>query len=221
MKPTLLSWSSGKDSAWSLHLLRQQGEYEIVGLLTTFNRAADRVAMHGVLRNLVRTQADAASIPLWEVDLPWPCSNEDYESAMKQTCRKAIAKGVECVAFGDLFLTDVREYREKQMRDTGLQPIFPVWGIPTRTLAQAMITSGLRAKLTCIDTQQLSREFAGREFDAQLLSELPASVDPCGENGEFHSFVYAGPMFRRAIPVALGEIVQREQFAYADLLLAK
>jgi len=221
MKPTLLSWSSGKDSAWSLHLLRQQGEYEIVGLLTTFNRAADRVAMHGVRRNLVQAQADAASIPLWEVDLAWPCSNEDYESAMKQTCRKAIAGGIECVAFGDLFLTEIREYREKQMRDTGLQPIFPVWGIPTRLLAQEMITSGLRAKLTCIDTKQLSGEFAGREFDAQLLSELPPSADPCGENGEFHSFVYAGPMFRRAITVALGEIVQREQFAYADLLPRK
>jgi uncharacterized protein (TIGR00290 family) len=221
MKPTLLSWSSGKDSAWSLHLLRQQGEYKIVGLLTTFNRAADRVAMHGVRRNLVRAQADAASIPLWEVDLPWPCSNQDYEFAMKQTCRKAIASGIECVAFGDLFLTDIREYREKQMCDTGLQPIFPVWGIPTPMLAQEMIASGLRAKLTCIDTKQLSRDFAGREFDEHLLSELPASADPCGENGEFHSFVYAGPMFCRAIRVALGEIVQREQFAYADLLPGK
>jgi len=218
MKPTLLSWSSGKDSAWSLHLLRQQGEYKIVGLLTTFNQAADRVAMHGVRRKLVREQADAASIPLWEVDLAWPCSNEEYEFAMKQTCRKAIASGIECVAFGDLFLTDIREYREKQMRDTGLQPIFPVWGIPTSILALEMIAAGLRAKLTCVDTKQLSGEFAGREFDAQLLSELPGSADPCGENGEFHSFVYAGPMFCRAIPVALGEIVQREQFAYADLL---
>lgn len=221
MKPTLLSWSSGKDSAWSLHLLRQKGEYEIVGLLTTFNRAADRVAMHGVRRKLVRAQADAVSIPLWEVDLPWPCANEDYECAMNETSRKAIASGIECVAFGDLFLTDIREYREKQMRDTGLEPIFPVWGIPTRTLAEEMIASGLRAKLTCIDTKQLSREFAGREFDAQLLSELPGSADPCGENGEFHSFVYAGPMFRRAIPVVLGEIVEREQFVYADLLPRK
>jgi len=221
MKPTLLSWSSGKDSAWSLHLLRQQGEYEIVGLLTTFNRVADRVAMHGVRRNLVRAQADAASIPLWEVDLPWPCANEDYERAMNETSRQAIASGIECVAFGDLFLTDIRAYREKQMRDTGLEPIFPVWGIPTRTLAEEMISSGLHAKLTSIDTKQLSREFAGREFDRQLLSELPGSADPCGENGEFHSFVYAGPMFRRAIPVVLGEIVEREQFAYADLLPRK
>jgi uncharacterized protein (TIGR00290 family) len=221
MKRTLLSWSSGKDSAWSLHLLRQQGEYKIVGLLTTFNRAADRVAMHGVRRALVREQAEAAGIPLWEVDLPWPCSNEDYECAMKQNCKQAVANGIECVAFGDLFLTDIREYREKQMRDTGLQPIFPVWGIPTRRLAQEMIAAGLRAKLACIDCNQISGDFAGREFDLQLLSELPASADPCGENGEFHSFVYAGPMFDRAIPVALGEIVQREQFAFADLAPAK
>lgn len=217
MKRTLLSWSSGKDSAWSLHLLRQNPEYEIVGLLTTFNRAADRVAMHGVRRDLVRAQAEAAAIPLWEVDLPWPCSNEDYETAMKQACKNAVISGIEYVAFGDLFLTDIREYREKQMRDTGLTPIFPVWGMQTRPLAQQMIDAGVRAKLTCIDTQQISGDFAGREFDAQLLFDLPASADPCGENGEFHSFVYAGPMFDRAIPVKPGQVIQREQFAFAEL----
>ncbi len=220
MKPTLLSWSSGKDSAWSLHLLRQSPEYEVVGLLTTFNRAADRVAMHAVRRALVQAQAEAAGIPLWEVDLPWPCSNQDYESAMLATCKKAVESGIECVAFGDLFLTDIREYREKQLRNTGLQPIFPVWGIPTRELAQQMIASGLRARLACIDTKQISASFAGRDFDAQLLSELPASADPCGENGEFHSFVYAGPMFSKPIPVEVGEIVTRDQFVYADLLPA-
>lgn len=218
MKRTLLSWSSGKDSAWSLHLLRQQNEYEIVGLLTTFNRAADRVAMHGVRRSLVRAQAEAAGIPLWEVDLPWPCSNDDYECAMKQACEKAVASGIECVAFGDLFLRDIREYREKQLRGTGLQLIFPVWGIPTSALAEEVIGAGLRAKLACIDAKQISADFAGREFDAQLLSDLPASADPCGENGEFHSFVYAGLMFSRPVPVEVGEIVMREQFAYADLL---
>jgi len=218
MKRTLLSWSSGKDSAWALHLLRQKNEYEIVGLLTTFNRAADRVAMHGVRRSLVRAQAEAAGIPLWEVDLPWPCSNEDYESAMKQACDNAVQSGIECVAFGDLFLTDIREYREKQLRNTGLQPIFPVWGFPTRELAQEMISSGLRARLACIDTKQISGDFAGREFDAQLLSELPASADPCGENGEFHSFVYSGPMFEHPLAVDVGEVIIREQFAYADLL---
>jgi len=218
MKRTLLSWSSGKDSAWALHLLRQQNEYEIVGLLTTFNRAADRVAMHGVRRALVQAQAEAAGIPLWEVDLPWPCSNDDYESTMKRTCDQAVQSGIACVAFGDLFLTDIREYREKQLRNTGLQPIFPVWGIPTRNLAQDMIASGLRAKLACIDTKQISADFAGREMDSQLLADLPATADPCGENGEFHSFVYAGPMFSKPVAIEVGEIVVRDQFVYADLL---
>jgi uncharacterized protein (TIGR00290 family) len=218
MKRTLLSWSSGKDSAWSLYLLRQNPEYEIVGLLTTFNREADRVAMHGVRRALVQAQAAAAGIPLWEVELPWPCSNEDYESAMLATCKKAVANGIEFVAFGDLFLRDIREYREKQLRDTGLSPLFPVWEIPTRKLAEEMIASGLRAKLACIDTKQISGDFAGREFDAQLLSDLPASADPCGENGEFHSFVYAGPMFERPVAIEVGEIVTRDQFVYADLI---
>jgi uncharacterized protein (TIGR00290 family) len=218
MKRALLSWSSGKDSAWSLYLLRQNPEYEIAGLLTTFNREADRVAMHGVRRALVQAQAAAAGIPLWEVDLPWPCSNEDYESAMLATCKKAVTSGIKFVAFGDLFLRDIREYREKQLRDTGLQPLFPVWEIPTRELAEEMIGSGLRAKLACIDTKQISANFAGREFDARLLSDLPASADPCGENGEFHSFVYAGPMFERPLAIEVGEIVTRDQFVYADLI---
>jgi uncharacterized protein (TIGR00290 family) len=221
MIPILLSWSSGKDSAWSLHLLKQNPEYEVVGLLTTFNRAADRVAMHGVRRSLVRAQAEAAGIPLWEVDLPWPCSNQDYESAMLATCKKAVEGGIKCIAFGDLFLTDIREYREKQLRNTGLQPIFPVWGISTGELAHEMIASGLRAKLACIDTKQVSADFAGRDFDSQLLSDLPSSIDPCGENGEFHSFVYAGPMFNQPIDVEVGEVVVRDQFVYADLLPAQ
>lgn len=218
MIPTLLSWSSGKDSAWSLHLLRQSPEYKIAGLLTTFNWAFDRVAMHGVRRSLVRAQAEAAGVRLWEVDLPWPCSNEDYECAMAETCKEAVASGIECIAFGDLFLTDVRDYREKQLRNTGLQPIFPVWGIPTRELAHQMIASGVRAKLACIDTKQIAADFAGREFDEQLLRDLPASADPCGEKGEFHSFVYAGPMFKQPIAIEAGEIVTRDQFVYADLL---
>jgi uncharacterized protein (TIGR00290 family) len=217
----LLSWSSGKDSAWSLYLLQQQAGYEIAGLLTTFNRKADRVAMHGVRRSLVQAQAEAAGIPLWEVPLPWPCSNDDYESAMRGACEKAIDAGIEAVAFGDLFLTDIRAYREKQLQNTGLQPLFPVWGLPTKDLAQQMIASGLRAKLTCIDCQQLAAEFAGRDFDMRLLTELPASVDPCGENGEFHSFVYAGPMFRHEVPIEVGEIVQRDRFTFADLLPAR
>lgn len=220
MKPTLLSWSSGKDSAWCLHLLRNMPEQEVVGLLTTFNESADRVAMHGVRRSLVRAQAAAAELPLWEIELPWPCSNEQYEAAMKSACERAVREGIECVAFGDLFLTDIRAYREKQLSGTGLEPLFPVWQIPTDTLAREMICAGLRAKLTCIDSKQIDPKFAGREFDSQLLSELPASADPCGENGEFHSFVYAGPMFRKLIPIDTGEIVRRDQFFYADLVPA-
>jgi uncharacterized protein (TIGR00290 family) len=217
MKRTLLSWSSGKDSAWSLHLLRQQNEYEIVGLLTTFNQQANRVAMHAVRRSLVEAQAEAVGIPLWAVDLPWPCSNADYECIMKETCKTAVQADIECIAFGDLFLSDIRAYREKQLENSGLQPIFPVWKIPTRELAHAMIESGVRAKLTCVDPKLLAPEFAGREFDEQLLSELPAHIDPCGENGEFHTFVYAGPMFSRNIPVKLGKIVSRDGFVFADL----
>ena len=221
MKRILLSWSSGKDSAWSLHLLRQQGQYEIAGLLTTFNQAANRVAMHAVRRELVEAQAKAAGIPLCAVDLPWPCSNEDYERIMKAQCEAAVAAGIECIAFGDLFLTDIRAYREKQLKGTGLQPIFPVWGLPTRELATTMIQAGVRARLTCVDPKKLAPEFAGREFDQQLLADLPAGVDPCGENGEFHTFVYAGPMFNREIPVDLGEIVTRNGFVFADVREAK
>jgi len=218
MKRTLLSWSSGKDSAWALHLLRSMPEYEVIGLLTTFNASADRVAMHGVRRSLVRAQAAAAELPLWEIELPWPCSNEQYEVAMKSACERAVHDEVECVAFGDLFLTEIRAYREKQLSGTGLEPVFPVWGISTGALAREMIAAGLRAKLTCVDSKQIDRKFAGREFDSQLLSELPASADPCGENGEFHSFVYAGPMFQKPIPIESGTIVQHDQFFYADLL---
>jgi uncharacterized protein (TIGR00290 family) len=220
MKRTLLSWSSGKDSAWSLYLLRNMPDYEVAGLLTTFNTSADRVAMHGVRRSLVRAQAAAAELPLWEVELPWPCSNEQYESAMKSACEGAVQNGIECVAFGDLFLTEIRAYREKQLSGTGLEPVFPVWEIPTGALAREMIAAGLRAKLTCIDSKQIDPKFAGRDFDAQLLSELPASADPCGENGEFHSFVYDGPIFREPILIEAGETLQRDQFFYTDLLPA-
>lgn len=218
MKRTLLSWSSGKDSAWSLHLLQQQREYETVGLLTTCNREANRVAMHGVRRELVEAQAEAAGIPLWEVDLPLPCSNADYESIMAEQCRAAVLSGIEYIAFGDLFLRDIRDYRENQLRGSGLTPIFPVWGIPTNELARMMIASGLKSKLTCIDLHCLPPEFAGREFDEQLLSDLPPQIDACGENGEFHSFVYAAPVFRRDIRVTVGEIVTRDRFVFADLI---
>jgi uncharacterized protein (TIGR00290 family) len=219
MKRILLSWSSGKDSAWALHLLRKNADYEIVGLLTTFNQAADRVAMHAVRRNLVEAQAAAAGLPLWAVPLPWPCNNEQYESIMAATCAKAVAEGIEGVAFGDLFLEDVRAYRERQLKGTGLTPIFPVWGLPTRALAEEMIVSGLRARLTCVDTEKLDSSFVGREFDAMLLSAFSPEIDPCGERGEFHSFVYGGPMLNTSIPISLGETIARDRFRFADLML--
>src|SRR6267143_1497355 len=221
MKRILLSWSSGKDSAWSLHVLRQRREYEIAGLLTTFNEAADRVAMHAVRRELVEQQASAAGLPLWDIPLPWPCSNEQYELLMAETCARAVEAGIEGIAFGDLFLEDVRSYREIQMRDTGLQPIFPLWGLPTHALAQEMIAGGMRAKLTCIDTRKLDGSFVGRDFDEALLSALPGEVDPCGERGEFHSFVYAGPMLNTVLPVSVGESVVRDQFVFADLISSR
>jgi uncharacterized protein (TIGR00290 family) len=220
MKRTLLSWSSGKDSAWSLHVLRQQHEYEVVGLLTTFNQEANRVAMHAVRRSLVEAQAKAAGIPLWGVDLPWPCSNADYERIMKNKCKDAVQAGIECIAFGDLFLTEIRAYREKQLENSGLQPIFPVWGMSTRELARSMIKSGVRAKITCVDPKLLAPEFVGREFDEQLLSEFHPDIDPCGENGEFHTFVHAGPMFQNDLSVEIGEIVSRDGFVFADLSLS-
>jgi len=219
MKPrTLLSWSSGKDSAWALHVLRRQNDVEIVGLLTTLNAAHDRVAMHAVRAEVLREQADAAGLPLWPVPLPWPCSNADYEAAMTTALERARAEGVTQVAFGDLFLEDIRRYREERLQGTGIAPIFPIWGIPTDRLARDMIEGGLRARLTCVDPRKIARELAGRDFDAALLDALPPEVDPCGENGEFHSFAYDGPMFRHPVAIRSGEIVERDSFVFADLL---
>ena len=196
MKKVLLSWSSGKDSAWSLHLLQQNPDVEVVGLLTTLNQAFDRVAMHAVRRSLLEAQAEAAGLPLQIVPIPWPCSNPEYERIMTGVCTQARHSGIDAVAFGDLFLRDIREYRETQLQKTGIDPIFPLWELPTAQLARDMIAGGLRAKLTCVDPRHLADKFAGREFDLELLTDIPQTVDPCGENGEFHSFVYAGPMFR-------------------------
>jgi uncharacterized protein (TIGR00290 family) len=220
MKKVLLSWSSGKDSAWALHVLQQQGEYEVAGLITTINSAFDRVAMHGTRRELVEMQAEAAGLPLIKASLPWPCSNADYESAMKQVCERAVAEGVSAIAFGDLFLADIRAYREEKLKGSGLEPLFPVWQIPTDKLARQMIEAGLRAKLVCVDPKQLDPALVGRDFDRRLLDELPRGADPCGENGEFHSFVYAGPMFSRQLPIATGEKVERDGFWYCDVLAA-
>jgi uncharacterized protein (TIGR00290 family) len=217
LKRVALSWSSGKDSSWSLHLLRQDPTIDVVALITTINQEFDRVAMHAVRSELVQLQAQSAGLPLWKVPLPWPCSNEQYEAVMREVCARALEKGVEAIAFGDLFLTDIRDYRERQLAGTGLEPLFPVWRLPTRELATDMIAAGLRARITCIDPKKLPREFAGREFDEDFLADLPPSVDRCGENGEFHSFVYAGPMFRPAISIEPGEIVERDGFVFADL----
>lgn len=219
MKRVLLSWSSGKDCAWALHLLRRQPDVEVVALLTTLNTAFDRVAMHGTRRTVLEAQADAAGLPLWSVPLPWPCSNEIYEARMAEACQRARAEKIDAVAFGDLFLRDVRAYRENQLKDTGLAPLFPLWDIPTDVLARDMIAGGLKAKLVCADSRQLPAAFAGRDFDADLLGELPASVDPCGERGEFHSCVYAGPMFATPLALEGGEVVHRDGFIYADFQL--
>ncbi len=218
MKKVLLSWSSGKDSVWALHLLRQQLDLEVAALLTSFNSAADRVAMHAVRRGLVETQAGRTGVPQWAVDLPWPCSNAEYEERMRGVCQRAVSEGITAVAFGDLFLQDIREYRERQLRGTGLDPLFPVWQIPTAQLARDMISAGVKAKITCVDPAQVDRSFAGRDFDQTLLDSLPASVDPCGENGEFHTFVYDAPVFTRPIEIRMGEIVERDGFVFADVL---
>jgi uncharacterized protein (TIGR00290 family) len=220
-KRILLSWSGGKDSAWALHLLRtdpRYADYEVAGLLTTINQHFGRVAMHGFREALLDQQAEAAGLPLWKVPLPWPCPNEVYESLMAAVCDRAVAEGLHGIAFGDLFLEDIRAYRIAQLAPTGLEPIFPCWLLPTAQLAQDMIAAGVHAYLVCIDPSHLDRSFAGRSFDAQLLRDLPAAVDPCGERGEFHTFVSAAPVFSRSIEVRAGETVERDNFVYADLL---
>jgi len=215
----LLAWSSGKDSAWTLHKLRTQDEVVVVGLLTTINREAARVAMHAVREQLLEAQAAAVGLPLVKVFIPSPCPNEQYEQAMGEAIARARANGITQIAFGDLFLEDVRRYRENQLAGTGIQPIFPLWGLDTANLARTMVAAGLRAYLTCVDPKQLTPSFAGRTFDAQFLDELPPDVDPCGERGEFHTFAYAGPMFTAPIPIVPGVVVSRDGFVFADLLL--
>ncbi len=220
MRRAILSWSSGKDSAWALQVARSRASelgIEIAALLTTFNQAADRVAMHAVRRELVQAQAVAVGLPLRAVELPWPCSNDQYEPLMAEACRAAVADGFEVMVFGDLFLRDVRAYREQKLAGTGLATMFPLWEIPTPDLARQMIDGGLRARLTCLDKKVLGPTFAGREFDSALLADLPSHVDPCGENGEFHTFAYAGPMFSHPIPVVTGELRDSDGFLFSDL----
>ncbi len=219
--PVVLSWSTGKDSAYSLLTLQRDPTVRVVGLLASVTETHDRVSMHGTRRSLLRAQAEAAGLPLYEAVLPWPCTNEDYERIMGGICERLVADGVQAVAFGDLYLEDIRDYRVKQLQGTGLQPLFPIWCGPDRTaeLAREMVDAGIQATIVCVDPRQAPAELAGRRWDL-LVSEgaLPAGVDPCGERGEFHTFVHGGPMFVREIPVTTGEIVQRGDFLYADVL---
>jgi uncharacterized protein (TIGR00290 family) len=215
-----LSWSSGKDSAWALHVLRASTAYEVTALLTTINQDAGRVAMHAVRECLLEAQAAAAGLPLIKIPIPAHCSNATYESAMRDAMTRARNADVSNVAFGDLFLEDIRLYRIEKLAAVGITPIFPIWGRDTRALANEMIAAGLRAHITCVDPKQLHPDFAGRSFDAQFIGDLPPGVDPCGENGEFHSCVFAGPMFAHPLQVVPGEIVQRDNFVFADLQLA-
>ena len=217
MRRALVSWSGGKDCAWALERLRGS-DVEIIALLTTINERFDRVAMHGVRRELVEEQARLIGVPLWIAPLPWPCSNQRYEEVMGGVCRRAVDAGIDAVVFGDLFLEDIRAYRERMLAGTGLEPVFPLWQIPTAALAREMMARGLRARIACIDRRVLDRSFAGREYDANFLGDLPPAADPCGENGEFHSFVYDGPMFRHAIAVEPGEFHEDGDFTFADLL---
>lgn len=220
-KRVVISWSGGKDSAWTLYTLRRQPkEYAILGLLTTINQQYNRVAIHGVRRELLEAQALAAGLPLWVVPLPSPCTNEHYERRMTNALHFMQRLGIEAIAFGDLFLQDIRAYRESRFGGLGLELLFPLWGIPTGELSRDMIDSGLKARLTCVDPRSVPAEYAGREYDERLLRDLPPSVDLCAENGEFHTFVYDGPMLRSPISIRSGETVEREGFVFADLLPA-
>jgi uncharacterized protein (TIGR00290 family) len=213
-----ISWSSGKDSAYALCEARAAGLADVVGAVTTFSEVYDRVAMHGVRASLLDRQIAALGLPSLKVMLPSPCSNEIYEARFGEACEELKRQGIRHIVFGDLFLEDIRAYRERQLAALGMTPIFPLWRRPTAPLAREMIASGLVAHLVCIDPRRLAREFAGRRFDAQLLAQLPPDVDPCGENGEFHTVVTAGPMFASPIPVRVGEVVERDGFVFADVL---
>ena len=216
----LVAWSSGKDSAWSLYEARRAGEYDIVGALTTVTDAFARVSMHGVREAILQAQLDAAGLPSIVVRIPYPCPNEVYEVRMAEALAAAKADGISAIIFGDLFLEDIRAYRVAKLAGTGIEPLFPLWQRPTGQLARDMIAGGLETYLAIVDLKKLPASFAGRKFDAALLADFPAGIDPCGENGEFHSFVVAGPMFSRRIEVSVGETVERDGFAFADLLPA-
>jgi uncharacterized protein (TIGR00290 family) len=221
MKPkALIAWSSGKDSAWALHQVREAGEMDVAGALTTITENFDRVSMHGVRREILEAQLRAAKLPLHPVLIPFPCPNEIYEARMGDAMKAARAQGITKIIFGDLFLEDIRAYREEKLRGTGIEPIFPLWKIPTGKLARDMIAGGLKARVVTLDPAKVPRELAGVSFDETLLAALPKDVDPCAENGEFHTCVVGGPMFERDIDVKIGEVVARDGFVFADLMLA-
>lgn len=217
-KRTLVSWSSGKDSAWALHVLRQDPAIDLVGLFTTVNAEYRRVAMHATRLDLLQRQADGVGLPLQTIDLPDPCSNAQYGTIMRRFVRDSTAQGIACMAFGDLFLADIRQYRENQLRATGIVPLFPLWGIPTKDLAEQMLSAHLEAYISSVDLKRLPLHFAGRKWSRELLAELPEGSDPCGENGEIHTVVVGGPMFAQPIPVQIGQVVERNGFGYADIL---
>lgn len=220
----ILSWSGGKDSAWALWTMRNTpalaAQYEMAGLVTTVNEVFRRVAIHGYREELLERQAEEAGLPLWKIPLPFPCTNAVYEERMAAVYARAVAEGIGGVVFGDLYLEEIRSYRLRALEGTGLTALFPIWGIPTQQLAEQMLSGGLRARITCCDPRVVSAELAGQEWNRALLSTLEASVDPCGENGEFHTFCYAGPMFRRAIEIVNGERLERDGYSYCDLLAA-
>jgi len=220
-KRTWLSWSSGKDSAWALHVLRRQPDIDVVGLFCTINQEFDRVAMHAVRIELLLQQAQNTGLPVRLIPIPHPCSDAQYGTIMKNFVGQAKQQGIECFAFGDIFLEDVRRYREANLADTGITPIFPFWGMPTAKLSREMVNGGLRAIITCIDPKHLSADFAGQEYGESFLERIPAHIDPCGENGEFHSFAFAGPMFKKPVNIAMGETVSHDGFIFTDLLPAQ
>lgn len=220
-KKTILCWSSGKDSAWALHVLRQQANVEVAGLLTTINEKYQRIAMHAVRVELLQCQANAVGLPLQIVPLPDKCSHAEYQAIMKECVEENRNREIQYMAFADMFLADIREYREKQLSGSDVTPLFPLWGTPTNQLASEMLSAGLRARITCVDPKKIPSHFAGSEFNQAFLDAIPESVDPCGENGEFHTFVFNGPMFDKSVPVSAGETVERNGFVFADLLLAE
>lgn len=214
---TLLSWSSGKDSAWTLYQLQREPEVDLKGLFCTVNSEFKRVAMHAVRLELLQQQTEHLGLPLQVIEIPYPCSDEQYEGIMANFVGGAKERDIEQFAFGDLFLEDIRGYREEKLSGSGIMPVFPIWGIPTDQLAQEMVASGMRAVITCVDPKQLPEAFIGREYNQEFLDDLPDGVDPCGENGEFHSFVFAGPMFQKPLQISLGEVVHRDGFVFIDV----